>query len=117
MFMTINGTDYELARNLRVAYNVQGKHNHKPYSKVFAEIGDMPIEKQIEVLYAAFEVANPFAAKDIKSIDFLNFCLDNYNLSEIMKYMEDVIEGIMGKDLMDKAMKASEACEEDPEGN
>ena len=38
---TINGVDYELATTLRVAYKVQGQHNHAPYSKVFSEISDM----------------------------------------------------------------------------
>lgn len=116
MLFEMNGTSYELATSLRVAYNIQGKHNHKPYSKVFAEIGDMPIERQIEILYAAFEIKNPEVAKELQFKGFLNYCLDNYDLGAIMSYMEGVIEGIMGKELMDKAKKEGHT-DEDSEGN
>ena len=32
----INGSEYTLACNLRVAYELQGQHNHKPYSEILA---------------------------------------------------------------------------------
>ena len=35
MTTTINGTEYSLGTTLRVAYKVQGQHNHKPYTEVF----------------------------------------------------------------------------------
>lgn len=94
MVLTINGVDYALATSLRVAYKVQGQHNHKPYSKVFAEIGDMTLEDQIGILFAAFQVANP----EVKMTreNFLDHYLDKYNLKILMDQVKEVIEGIMG---------------------
>ena len=94
MIVTINGADYSLATTLRVAYKVQGRHNHKPYSKVFSEIGDMTLEDQIGILYAAFQVANPEVA--MKQDQFLNHYLDNYNLKVLMDQVKEVVQGIMG---------------------
>ena len=90
----INGVEYELATSLRVAYQVQGQHNHKAYSEVFAKMGDMTIEEQIGILFCAFQVANP----DIKmsKADFLNYYLDNYNLKYVLNQAKQVIQGIMG---------------------
>lgn len=94
MNVTINGVDYPLATTLRVAYKVQGQHNHKPYSKVFSEIGDMTLEDQIGILYAAFQVANPEVS--MKQDQFLNHYLDQYNLKVLMDQVKDVVQGIMG---------------------
>lgn len=94
MIVTINGVDYTLATTLRVAYKVQGQHNHKAYSKVFAEIGDMSLEEQIGILFAAFQVANPEAK--MTQAQFLDHYLDNYNLKILMDQVKEVIEGIMG---------------------
>lgn len=96
MNVTINGVDYPLATTLRVAYKVQGQHNHKPYSKVFSEIGDMTLEDQIGILYAAFQVANPEVS--MKQDQFLNHYLDQYNLKILMDQVKDVIQGIMGSE-------------------
>lgn len=96
MNVTINGVDYPLATTLRVAYKVQGQHNHKPYSKVFSEIGDMTLEDQIGILYAAFQVANPEVS--MKQDQFLNHYLDQYNLKVLMDQVKDVIQGIMGSE-------------------
>lgn len=92
----INGVSYELATTLRVAYAVQGQHNHKAYSKVFAEIGDMTIEEQIGILYAAFKVANPNSF--MKQADFLAYYLDNYKLRFVIEQVKEVIQEIMGED-------------------
>lgn len=96
MIVCINGTDYPLATTLRVAYKVQGQHNHKAYSKVFAEIGDMTLEDQIGILFAAFQVANP----EVKMTQqqFLDYYLDNFNLKVVMDQVKEVIQGIMGVD-------------------
>lgn len=94
MIVTINGVDYTLATTLRVAYKVQGQHNHKAYSKVFAEIGDMSLEEQIGILFAAFQVANPEVK--MTQAQFLDHYLDNYTLKILMDQVKEVIEGIMG---------------------
>lgn len=94
MFITINGADYNLATTLRVAYKVQGQHNHKAYSKVFAEIGDMSLEDQIGILFASFQVGNPEVK--MTQAQFLDYYLDNYNLKILMDQVKEVIQGIMG---------------------
>ena len=94
MKVTINGVDYPLATTLRVAYKIQGQHNHKAYSKVFAEIGDMSLEDQIGILFAAFQVANPEV--QMKQPQFLDSYLDTYNLKVMMDQVKEVIQGIMG---------------------
>ena len=90
----INGVEYPLATTLRVAYQVQGQHNHKPYSKVFADIGDMCIEDQIGILFCAFQVGNP----DVQMLKqaFINYYLDNMNLKQIMDQLKAVIQEITG---------------------
>lgn len=101
--VTINGIEYSLATNLRVAYQVQGKNNHAPYTKIFSEIGDMTLEKQIEILYVAFQVANPVvAAQDIPQIVFLNHYLDHSTAKEIMDQLKAVVKGILGTDDSDE---------------
>lgn len=96
MTVEINGVTYELATTLRVAYKVQGQHNHKPYSKVFSEIGDMTLEEQIGILFAAFQVANP--GNLMKQQDFLDYYLDHYTLKTVMNQVKEVVQGIMGVD-------------------
>jgi hypothetical protein len=106
---TINGAEYELATSLRVAYKVQGQHNHKPYSEVFSNIGQMKIEDQIGILYAAFECANPNEANKIKRQDFLDAYLDTYNLKTMMEHIQGVIKGIMGEDFFEENEESSGA--------
>lgn len=96
MTITINGTEYSLSTTLRVAYKVQGQHNHKPYTEVFQGLGDMTLEQQINILYASFQCANPEAAKEITSQKFLDYYLDNYNLKIVMDQLQAVVKGIMG---------------------
>ena len=99
MYMTILGTNYELATTLRVAYEVQGQNNHKPYAEVFKSIGEMGIEKQLDIIYAAFKCANPVEAKTkITQNDFREYCFDNYTLKEVLQILEGIIKGIMGDD-------------------
>ena len=101
--ITINGNEYTLVGNLRVAYNLQGKHNHKPYMDILSGVGDMPIEKQIELLYLAFEVGNPAVAKEISAEAFRAIILDDpaFNTTRLMQLIKQVIAGILGKDLPD----------------
>lgn len=98
----INGTEYDLSTTLRVAYKVQGQHNHKPYTEVFKALGDMTLEQQINILYASFQCANPEAAKEITSQKFLDYYLDNYNLKLVMDQMQAVVQGIMGTESEEK---------------
>lgn len=114
--VNIRGTEYELSTKLRVAYKVQGQHGHKPYSEIFQELDKMPIEKQIGILYTSFEVANPAASKDIPFMTFLDWYLDNYDVSTIMDQLQDIIGGILGKDLKAEA-EAGAAETTDGEGN
>ncbi len=118
MTTTINGVEYALATTLRVAYTVQGMNNHKPYTEVFQGIGSMPVESQIDILFAAFKVANPDAAAQLPLKDFRDYYLDNFNLGDLMKQLEGVIQGIMGTE---DAEKPAETPDTDsattPEGN
>jgi hypothetical protein len=97
----INEVEYPLATTLRVAYKIQGQHNHKPYTEVFKSIGGMVLEDQIGILYAAFECANPNQVGMIQRKDFLDSYLDNYNLKVMMDHIQGVIKGIMGEDFFD----------------
>lgn len=92
----INGTEYPLATTLRVAYEAQGCNNHKPYTEVFKSIGDMTLEKQLEILYISFKVANPELALTLTKQDFLNYYYDHFNLGEMMMQLQGVIKGITG---------------------
>ena len=98
----INGVEYPLAETLRVAYKVQGQHNHKPYAEIFKTLGEMPLEDQIGILYAAFECANPSEVHKIKRQDFLDYYLDTYNLKTMMDHIQSVIKGIMGEDFVEE---------------
>lgn len=117
LMVNINGTEYELSTKLRVAYKVQGQNGHKPYSEVFSQLDSMPIEKQIAILYCAFEVANPDQVKEVTSQKFLDWYLDNYDVSTIMDQLQDVIGGILGQDLKAEAEKKKGASEDTAEGN
>lgn len=96
MTVKINGTTYEMACTLRVAYMVQGQHNHKPYSKVFSELGDMVLEDQVGILYCAFKAANPNF--NMSREEFFNYYLDNISMKEVMEQIKEVIQGVMGVD-------------------
>lgn len=94
----INGTEYPLDSTLRVAYKVQGANDHKPYSKIFSEMGDMTLEKQIEILWLAFQIANPDVAKTMGQMNFLNYYLEHFTLKEVMNQLQAVIKNVLGED-------------------
>lgn len=96
--VTINEREYPLATTLRVAYKIQGQHNHKPYTEVFKTMGDMPVEQQIGIMYASFECANPDEVKFITRKVFEEYYLDNFNLKDLMNQLQGVVKGIMGED-------------------
>ena len=115
----INGAEYPLSTTLRVAYKVQGQHNHKPYTEVFKGMGDMTLEQQINILYASFQCANPEQAKFITAQAFLDYYLDNYNLKVVMDQLQAVIEGIMGTELesQDKTTTEDQETTTEDQGN
>lgn len=99
--ITMNGMEYRLAGNLRVAYNLQKQYNHEAYSSILSRVGEMTLEQQLDVLYAAFQVANPEEAKTISSLVFREYILDHdeFNASVILDMIKDVISGILGRSL------------------
>lgn len=112
----IKGVEYVLATTLRVAYKVQGQHNHMAYSKVFAEIGDMCIEDQIGILFCAFQVGNPDVLMSKQT--FVDYYLDSMNLKQIMDQLKAVIQKITGfEESGDQAPQVSQGNESTNEGN
>lgn len=107
--ITLNGIEYPLATTLRVAYEVQGQNNHRSYIDVFSDIGEMKLEEQISILYVAFKVANPDEAKTMKEVTFRNAMLDdpNFTISSMFNLLKEVVEQVMGKDIVDKAKNDS----------
>lgn len=98
MNLTMWGREFELSTTLRVAYEVQGQHNHKPYAEVFKDMGEAPVEDQIGVIYAAFLCANREYAKDqgITRKVFTEVYMDTYNLKALMDHLKELIDGIFG---------------------
>lgn len=116
LIVNINGTEYAMATTLRVAYKIQGQHNHAPYTEVFQKVGEMTIEDQIGILYAAFQCANPNS--NIPRQVFQDNYLDNYNLKTLMQHINAVIKGIMGEDAEDdEAAEKQSGTSEATEGN
>ena len=103
------GQEYALSNKLRVAYRVQGQHDHKPYTEVFSGVGDMPIEDQIGIIYESFWCANPEARDKITRQQFLEEYLDKYDVKALMEQLKEIIQGIMGVKDDDLATAASEA--------
>ena len=95
---TINGKTYPLATTLRVAYMVQGQHNHKAYAEVFKDIGNMSVEDQIGIIYCAFKCANKEESQFITLQSFVDYYLDNFNLKDLLAQLEGLVKGIMGED-------------------
>lgn len=83
--ITLNGIEYTLASNLRVAYELQGQHNHKSYTQILSSVDEMPIEQQLDMIYIAFKVKNPDDAKTFTKEMFRKYILDSdeFNLSLI----------------------------------
>lgn len=108
MYTIINGVEYPLATTLRVAYLVQGQHNHKPYTEVFKDIGDMSIEDQIGIIYCAFKCANTDSTVIIPKQNFIDYYLDNFTLKEVINQLQEIVKGIMGEDLAEEGVPANE---------
>ena len=97
----INGMEYQLACNLRVAYVLQNQHNHEAYSSILARIGEMTLEQQIDMLYAAFQIGNPDTAKTFTKDMFRMYILDNdeFNATVLLNLIKEVVAGILGRKL------------------
>ena len=102
--INLNGNEYPLACNLRVAYVLQNQHNHESYSSILSRVGEMPLEQQIDVVYAAFQIANPETAKTFTREMFRMYILDHdeFNASVILNIIKDIISGILGKKIPDE---------------
>ena len=100
--INLNGNEYTLATNLRVAYEVQGQHNHESYVTLFSKVSEMTIEEQIDILYASFRVGNPEDAKTFTREMFRNYILNSndFTASKIMLMLRDVMSGILGNDMI-----------------
>lgn len=109
LYINLFGQEYALSNKLRVAYRVQGQHDHKPYTEVFSGVGDMPIEDQIGIIYESFWCANPEARDKITRQQFLEEYLDKYDVKTLMEQLREIIQGIMGVKDDDLAVAASEA--------
>lgn len=92
MQIKINDNNYDMACTLRVAYNIQGQHNHKAYLEIFQSIDKMTLEEQIKMLYASYKCANSSAP--ITEKEFMDAVLDNYNLMDVMDMINELVEGI-----------------------
>lgn len=103
MYITVGEKTYECATTLRVAYIVQGQHNHKPYTQIFEDIGEMTVEDQIGIVYAAIKAANKGIEKEISFNTFMNDYLDACTLTDLLDQVKEIINGIMGKDMSAEA--------------
>ena len=115
LYVKYKGAEYECATTLRVAYIIQGQHNHKAYTEIFESVGDMPVEQQIGMVYAAVKAGN----KDIDFglADFVQEYLDTYDLGQLMEHIKEIISGIMGKELSFETKEEVEAKGEVVDGN
>lgn len=114
MTINIKGREYALATTLRVAYMVQGMHNHAPYSEVFEKIGAMTVEDQIGILYCAFKCANPIDATTITQKIFTDYYFDNFTLKDLLDQLKELVEGIMGTSEKTSAPESNESSEVTP---
>ena len=111
--ITLNGIEYTLASNLRVAYELQGQHNHKSYTQILSSVDEMTIEQQLDMIYIAFKVKNPDDAKTFTKEMFRKYILDSdeFTVTTIMTIISDIIAGILGQELSADTDSPSEPVE------
>ena len=116
--INLNGNDYPLACNLRVAYVLQNQHNHESYSSILSRVGEMPLEQQIDILYIAFQVANPETAKTFTREMFRTYILDHdeFNAYVMLDMIKRIVSGILGKELSNEDT-SSESVDVDSESS
>lgn len=103
----VMGTEYPLKTTLRVAYEIQKANGHKPYAEIFEGFGSMVLEKQLEMLYISFKLANPDVANTITLTKFCDDMYDNMGLSIIMDKLHNLIDGIMFNGMSPEEEKAA----------
>lgn len=96
LYINIEDKEYELATTLRVAYLVQGQHNHANYIDVFSSIDKLSLEDQIGIIWASFVAANPNESKLIGRLKFQDFIMDTFDLGTLMDLIQKILEGVMG---------------------
>ena len=89
------GEEYELSSKLKVAFLIQKAFNHKPYTEVFRDIGNLGIERQIEIIWLAFKEENPEVALGLNLAKFQEGLFEDSNVTYIYEALTGVIEGIM----------------------
>ena len=116
--INLNGNEYPLACNLRVAYVLQNQHNHESYSSILSRVGEMPLEQQIDILYIAFQVANPETAKTFTREMFRTYILDHdeFNAYVMLDMIKRIVSGILGKELFNEDT-SSESVDVDSESS
>ena len=116
--INLNGNEYPMACNLRVAYTLQNQHNHESYSSILSRVGDMPLEQQIDILYIAFQVANPETAKTFTREMFRTYILDHdeFNAYVMLDMIKRIVSGILGKELSNEDT-SSESVDVDSESS
>ena len=116
--INLNGNEYPLACNLRVAYVLQNQHNHESYSSILSRVGEMPLEQQIDILYIAFQVANPETAKTFTREMFRTYILDHdeFNAYVMLDMIRRIVSGILGKELSNEDT-SSESVDVDSESS
>ena len=116
--INLNGNEYPLACNLRVAYVLQNQHNHESYSSILSRVGEMPLEQQIDILYIAFQVANPETAKTFTREMFRTYILDHdeFNAYVMLDMIKRIVSGILGKELSNEDT-SSESVDMDSESS
>ena len=116
--INLNGNEYPLACNLRVAYVLQNQHNHESYSSILSRVGEMPLEQQIDILYIAFQVANPETAKTFTREMFRTYILDHdeFNAYVMLDMIKSIVSGILGKELSNEDT-SSESVDVDSESS
>ena len=116
--INLNGNEYPMACNLRVAYTLQNQQNHESYSSILSRIGKMPVEQQIDILYIAFQVANPETAKTFTREMFRTYILDHdeFNAYVMLDMIKRIVSGILGKELSNEDT-SSESVDVDSESS
>ena len=95
--LKLGDKEFSLATNLRVAYNVQGQHNHKSYMEIFKSVDSMHLEDQVGILYEAAKVGTPDMKLTRK--EFFELYLDSAdaNVTNLMRILKSIFEGVLGR--------------------
>ena len=94
MIIELSGKEYEIAKSLRVAFEMQKDFGKLPYMKIFEEITDRPLEDQIKMIYVAFRIKNPnVMTKD----EFIDLVLDEWTLDGVWDVINKLMNAITGK--------------------